>query len=259
MLLRDLRSDNDERRDRATTIIRYLYHADCFDEYKSTIFRSLVKCLSNLLPLSSRFETALAEGEDIHRTETERNALLLMYFFLQRFGVQPAIDYEILSLWLQKYPFGGDLETRYPGDKNSQLAAKHRRISWLGSRHACDHDPAMFGVLSLILSNDWAEETLLRHGAFDAAGTFFGHYNSLSDNNGPRDSDEERFSELWYEVQETTNAPELGLGPMMRRGPRIREDSIEEQALRRRRREAMVLGEMGRPIESDNIIQQTST
>lgn len=36
---------------------------------------------------------------------------------------------------------------------------------------------------------------------------------------------------------------------------RVREESVEEQALRRRRREAMVLGESGRPIERADIIE----
>ena len=40
------------------------------------------------------------------------------------------------------------------------------------------------------------------------------------------------------------------------RGRRIREESIEEQALRRRRREAMVLSEGGRPLGRDDIIQR---
>ena len=39
---------------------------------------------------------------------------------------------------------------------------------------------------------------------------------------------------------------------------RPREESFEEQALRRRRREAMVLGEIGRPIERADIIEQDS-
>ena len=46
------------------------------------------------------------------------------------------------------------------------------------------------------------------------------------------------------------------------RGPnsrRVREESMEEQALRRRRREAMVLGESGRPIERGDIIERPDT
>ena len=39
---------------------------------------------------------------------------------------------------------------------------------------------------------------------------------------------------------------------------RPREESFEEQALRRRRREAMVLGEVGRPIERADIIERDS-
>ena len=39
---------------------------------------------------------------------------------------------------------------------------------------------------------------------------------------------------------------------------RPREESFEEQALRRRRREAMVIGEVGRPIERADIIERDS-
>ena len=39
---------------------------------------------------------------------------------------------------------------------------------------------------------------------------------------------------------------------------RPREESFEEQALRRRRREAMVLGEVGQPIARANIIERNS-
>ena len=39
---------------------------------------------------------------------------------------------------------------------------------------------------------------------------------------------------------------------------RSREESFEEQRLRRRRREAMVLGEVGRPIERTDIIERDS-
>ncbi|KAL8755252.1 MAG: hypothetical protein Q9199_003769 [Rusavskia elegans] len=253
MLLRDLRSRNNERRDRAITSIKYLYQAvpECFDAYKNTAVQSLVDCLSHLLPLSRRFETARVEGTEIHRTETERDALELMYLFLLRFGVQVALDCNIFSLWLEKYPFGGDLERKYPGDKDSQLAAKHRLINRLSSGQ--ERDPAMFRVLNLILTDEEAKKTMFKHGSSGDSCSCF------KDHDGDPDDDEQGFSEIWYEVHGAANAPDPGWGPLMRRGNRVRDESIEEQALRRRRREAMVLGEMGRPIESEDIIQRVGT
>lgn len=38
-------------------------------------------------------------------------------------------------------------------------------------------------------------------------------------------------------------------------GPRVREGTAEEQAVRRRRREAMVLSDGGHPLRQDDIIQ----
>ncbi|KAI4226635.1 MAG: hypothetical protein LQ349_006849 [Xanthoria aureola] len=252
MLLRDLRSKSNERRDKAITSINYLFQAvpGCFDAYKNTAIQSMVHCLSNLLPLSLHFETARMEGQEIHRTETERNALELMYLFLLRFGVQIALDCNILSLWLEKYPFGGNLERKHPGDKDSQLAARHRLINrqCLGQAR----DPAMFRVLNRIMTNSRAMKTMFKHEPYvDVC--------PCIQDDGETDDDEQGLSEIWYEVHGTANVPDPGWGPMMRRGNRVREESVEEQALRRRRREAMVLGEMGRPIESEDIIQRVGT
>ena len=38
--------------------------------------------------------------------------------------------------------------------------------------------------------------------------------------------------------------------------PRVHEESVEEQALRRRRREAMVISDDGEPLGRENIIQR---
>ncbi|KAL8672187.1 MAG: hypothetical protein Q9168_003351 [Polycauliona sp. 1 TL-2023] len=226
---------------------------ECFDDYRATVMQSLVNCMSNLLPLAHRFETASAEGKEVHRTETEREALQLLYSFLLRFGVEEALDCEILSLWLEKYPFGGNLETKYPGDKDSQLRARHGRICSLGFGPSHNHDPAMFRVLNLILTNNHAKETLLRRESSGGSRSCSNHHD------GNPDGDEQGSAEVWDQVYRTLYSPEMGLGPMMRRGQRVREESIEEQTLRRRRREAMVVGEMGRPIESGDSFQQVGT
>ncbi|KAI4271353.1 MAG: hypothetical protein LQ337_006075 [Flavoplaca oasis] len=253
MLLRDLRSKSSQRRDRALTSIKYICQTvpDCFDAYKNTVIQSLVSCLSNLLPLSRRFELARMEGKEIHRTEAEHDALGLMYLFLLRFGVQVALDCNIFSLWLEKYPFGGDLENENLKDKASQLAARHRFIHRLSSDHKLD--PAMFRILNLILTNDTARKIMFKHGPSGDLCSCFDHHD------GDPSDDEKGLWETWYKVHGTNSAPDLGLGPMMRRGRRVPEESIEEQTLRRRRREAMVLGEMGRPIESEDIIQRLGT
>ncbi|KAL8927662.1 MAG: hypothetical protein Q9172_001291 [Xanthocarpia lactea] len=253
MLLGDLRSKDHERRSKAITSIKYLYQSvpECFDPYKNIVVQSVVDCLSNLLPLSYQFETARMEGKEIHRTETERDAMELMYLFLQRFGVQVALECNILSLWLERYPFGGDLEIPYPGDKHSQLAAKHKIINGLSL--SPKHDPAMWRILSVILREAAAPKTVFMK---LVNGCSSGSCSCSKDQDGEPDENEQDFSEIWYKIHGNANAPDQGLGPMMRGGNRVRDESIEEQALRRRRREAMVLGEMGRPIEREDIIQR---
>ncbi|KAL8912360.1 MAG: hypothetical protein Q9171_002647 [Xanthocarpia ochracea] len=253
MLLGDLRSKDHERRGSAITSIKYLYQSvpECFDPYKNILVQSVVDCLSNLLPLSYQFETARMEGKEIHRTETERDAMELMYLFLQRFGVQVALECNILSLWLERYPFGGNLEIPYPGDKHSQLAAKHKIIT--GFSLSPEHDPAMYRILSTILREAAAPKTVFMK---FMNGCSSGSCSCSKDQDGEPDENEQGFSEIWYKIHGTANAPDQGLGPMMRGGNRVRDESIEEQALRRRRREAMVLGEMGRPIEREDIIQR---
>ncbi|KAL8835267.1 MAG: hypothetical protein Q9176_007027 [Flavoplaca citrina] len=224
---------------------------DCFDAYKNTVIQSFVSCLSNVLPLSRRFELARMEGKEIHRTEAEHDALGLMYLFLLRFGVQVALDCNIFSLWLEKYPFGGDLEIENLKDKASQLAARHRFVHRLSSDHKLD--PDMFRILNLILTNDTAKMIMFKHGPSGELCSCFDHHD------GDPSDDEKGLWEIWYKVHGTNSVPDLGLGPMMRRGRRVPEESMEEQTLRRRRREAMVLGEMGRPIESEDIIQRLGT
>ncbi|KAL9033119.1 MAG: hypothetical protein Q9214_007660 [Letrouitia sp. 1 TL-2023] len=64
-----------------------------------------------------------------------------------------------------------------------------------------------------------------------------------------------RLNQLWHEVNGPPMDHDARTVPMMRRGQRVREESIEEQTLRRRRREVMVLGEPGQPIARDHIVE----
>lgn len=65
------------------------------------------------------------------------------------------------------------------------------------------------------------------------------------------DEDDDEDSDVWMVDGEDT------AGPSVRESSRrFQEGSAEEQALRRRRREAMVLSEGGRPLGRDDIIQR---
>ncbi|KAI4288274.1 MAG: hypothetical protein L6R35_002465 [Caloplaca aegaea] len=252
LMLRDIASKNEEQRNRALTTIRFLYGArpQCFRAYQYTALQSIIDCLSYQLPLSHRYEIGRVKGPSSHRTRAECDALDVLRTFLYQCGVSVAVECNIFSLWLAKYPFGGDLEERYPKDQASQLAAKHRIIHKLSLGQEGDMD--MSNIIRELMRSDVGREKMIKYNLIDPSG---GAY----DDTDHHDHDAKGHSQIWYEVHGISNAPDIGLGPMMRRGPRARDESLEEQLLRRRRREAMVLGEMGRPIERDDIIQRVDT
>ncbi|KAL8699427.1 MAG: hypothetical protein Q9224_001419 [Gallowayella concinna] len=259
ILLRDLRSRNHERRDKALTAILYLHQEGtaslsaiaqliltvpvpgCFDADKYTVIQSIIGCLSNLLPLSLEFETARRQGREAYRTQPERDALEIIYIFMSRFGVEVALECKLFDLWLARYPFGGKPEMKSPSDEDAQPDLALRRIT------------------TLIATEEKGRQALFDNGFFHERRARSEASDNIVNDDQDRSSRVDRFSRIWYEVHGTANAPDPGLGPMMRRGYRVREESVEEQALRRRRREAMVLGEMGRPIESEDIIQRVNT
>lgn len=83
------------------------------------------------------------------------------------------------------------------------------------------------------------------------------------DNNVDDDAWADDDSDVWMTGGEDTAGivpiPAAGSAvptPSRSRVRRLRDESAEEQALRRRRREAMVLSEGGRPLGQDNIIQR---
>ncbi|KAL8730309.1 MAG: hypothetical protein Q9181_004713 [Wetmoreana brouardii] len=220
-----------------------------FDEYKHSIVQSVIKCLSDLLPLSYQYEAARMNGQPSHRTQPESDAIKLLEFLLERHGARIGLECNLFSLWLARYPFGGDLESKHPSDRTAQTAAKQRVVENIRSYQ--DSDLAMTKILRLMMADEQACQMMSSCRLLVES--------CSSDGGDDENDDEDKYSRLWYEVHGTAPAPDPGLGPMMRRGQRVREESLEEQALRSRRREAMVLGEMGRPIERENIIQRLDT
>ena len=102
----------------------------------------------------------------------------------------------------------------------------------------------MCTILNTLVTDDQARVELISQGLADA---------SAMENNTIDDVMEQ----IWIVTNrsaEVDGGPDSG--PMMRRGRRVREESIEEQALRRRRREAMVLGQDGRAVEGNDIIER---
>ncbi|KAL8761992.1 MAG: hypothetical protein Q9184_001939 [Pyrenodesmia sp. 2 TL-2023] len=250
-LLLDLTSKNEDRRNRALTSAKYLQEKEpsCFDLGQPTAFHSITACLCYQLPLSHRFEAAKAKGQTVFRTQPEYDALELLDIFIKRFGVSLAVECNVVSLWFVRYPFGDNWGPKHPDSLVSQLVAKQR------AAHDARFERTFLSILAAFESyrrgNQGGVERIPEYGVTDP-------------NAGPEDGNDQQiapdeWARVWYEIHGTNTAPDRGLGPMMRRNPRAHDESLEEQMLRRRRREAMVLSDMGRPIEREDIIERVDT
>lgn len=168
---------------------------------------------------------------------------------MTQYGVPLAVECNIFSLWLAQYPFGGDPYSHHINAEELRLAAKQKTIERIAlGRAGC---PAMGAIIKTIMHSDEGRAKMVEYELIGLLGAAFHDTN--------HDGGKDEYAEIWYEVHGVNTAPDIGLGPMMRRNPRAHDESFEEQTLRRRRREAMVLGEMGRPIEREDIIQRVVT
>lgn len=187
------------------------------------------------------FETAIRENFETTgpgtsrrngiRKKPSRDALNILAVLLQE-NCRDALRAGLVS-WLVEYPFGGYDD--FPEGKKKIMADI---TSWYYE------DPAMHTILSFAIANSESREQLVQHGLVDKA----------------KDSFEgEEVDSEWMWSAPVEGVVESAFSSTMRGGRRMREESVEEQALRRRRREAMVLGEVGRPIERADIIERQNT
>lgn len=134
--------------------------------------------------------------------------------------------------WLVNYPFGGDCPVEW----------KQKIIADITTAHY--DDPPMYIIITFAVANDEVRARLLKH---DLIGDVKGLI-------GPNEDD---FGCAWCIRSDGTVESLMNI--RLRNAQGFREESIEERALRRRRREAMVLGESGRPIERGDIIERRNT
>lgn len=134
--------------------------------------------------------------------------------------------------WIVNYPFGGDCPAEW----------KQKLIVDIG--RGCYDDHPMYVIVTFALVNDEVRAQLLKHG-------LIGNFQDVI---GPYVDD---FGSAWCVGSDGTIVWTKNIES--RNAPRGTEESIEERALRRRRREAMVLGETGRPIERGDIIERRDT
>lgn len=156
-------------------------------------------------------------------------------------NIAAALEAGVVDRWLAKYPF--------PCAVKNELRRRH--IVTLTKIWSAD-DPAMACIIGILASHRDGAAQLRRHGLMGSMlhedPSALHNYEDFSPYD-PDDDDDDGDTDVWmYDGGDTAGAQ-----PWYPR--RQQEASVEEQALRRRRREAMVFSEGGRPLGRDNIIQ----
>lgn len=144
-------------------------------------------------------------------------------------NIPAALEAGIVTRWLSKYPFPCALTE--PSRKQDVVILLK---TWWAD------DMTMSSIFSTLASHPDGIKQLRKHGLMG----------SMIEEND-QDDDDDGDSDVWMEDGDDT----AGSYPQSA-SRRFQEGSAEEQALRRRRREAMVLSEGGRPLGNDDIIQR---
>lgn len=143
-------------------------------------------------------------------------------------NVPGALEAGIISRWLCKYPFPCALAQ--PSRRQDVVILMK---TWWSD------DAVMSSIFTTLSSHPDGIKQLRKHGLMG----------SMIEENDHDDDDAD--SDVWMVDGDDT------AGSFRRvSSRRLQEGSLEEQALRRRRREAMVLSDGGRPLGSDDIIQR---
>lgn len=189
-------------------------------------YTAVVDCLCSFLEEHVE-ETGTTISHVLPKTRPlgEKKALSTLNLILQE-NIPAALEAGVVSRWLCKYPF----PCAVADPSRRQDVVLLMKTYW-------SDDPVMSSIISTIASHPDGAKQLRK---YDLMG-------SMIEENDQDDDDVE--SDVWMiDGDETAGARQVS-------GRRFREESPEEQALRRRRREAMVLSEGGRPLGNENIIQ----
>ncbi|RAH46960.1 uncharacterized protein BO95DRAFT_411029 [Aspergillus brunneoviolaceus CBS 621.78] len=231
LLLQDLVSRDKTQRNKALNALYFLVSnralsrtSICSRLQDLPAYTALINCLCNLLDEHTE-ETSTTVSPILPKTRPlgEKKALNILNMVLQE-NVPAALEAGIVSRWLAKYPFPCATGER-PRRQDVVILMK----TWWSDDAVMS---AIFGTLSSHV--DGAKQ--LRK---------FGLMGSMLEENDHDDYD----SDVWMVDGEDT------AGSWRVSGPRIQQRTAEEQAVRRRRREAMVLSEGGRALGSEDIIQ----
>ncbi|KAI9813068.1 MAG: hypothetical protein M1827_004288 [Pycnora praestabilis] len=224
LLLKDISSTNQTRQKKGLTALKLLRSNPAVAKTKTVAtLIALVDCLCNCLdrkryrPLNSATAS----------TPTERKAMELLKGFLSD-HVPEALSAGVVKRWLAKYPF---VEV---GASEEQRRAVFQQFKTLDS-----DDFLMSFIVMSVMHHAEGRKQLRMVGLL---GSSIGE-----DGEG---------GDTWMVGGEETAGLAPGSRVMSDLGRRVTEESAEERALRRRRRDAMVLSEEGRPLTRENIIEQ---
>ncbi|KAL4872178.1 hypothetical protein BDV12DRAFT_193624 [Aspergillus spectabilis] len=240
LLLKDLASKNPERRIKALSAVYFLVSnralsrtSVCSRLKDLPAYTALVDCLCNFL--SEHVEqTSETISPIFPRTRPlgEKKALSTLNILLQE-NIPAALEAGVVSRWLAKYPFPCALTE--PSRRQDVVILMK---TWWSD------DAVMSSIFATLSSHPDGAKQLRKHGLMGSMMEENDH-DEVSDDNDEEDEE----SDVWMVDGDDT------AGSRRMPGRRPRERNPEEQALRRRRREAMVLSDGRRPLGNDDIIQ----
>ncbi|EAW20074.1 uncharacterized protein NFIA_096960 [Aspergillus fischeri NRRL 181] len=233
LLLKDLASKNKERRGRALTALYFLLSnralsrtAVCSRLKDLSTYNALVDCLCNFLEEHVE-ETSTTDSPILPKTRPlgEKKALSILNLILRE-NIPAALEAGVVSRWLSKYPFPCAL-TKPSRRQDVVILMK----TWWSD------DTIMSEIFSTLSSHPDGTKQLRKYGLMG----------SMMEENDHDDDEED--SDVWMiDGEDTAGSRRLS-------GRRLRGGTAAEQAVRRRRREAMVLSDGVHPLNNDDIFQ----
>jgi hypothetical protein len=233
LLLKDLASKNKERRGRALTALYFLLSnralsrtAVCSRLKDLSTYTALIDCLCNFLEEHVE-ETSTTDSPILPKTRPlgEKKALSILNLILRE-NIPAALEAGVVSRWLSKYPFPCAL-TKPSRRQDVVILMK----TWWSD------DTIMSEIFSTLSSHPDGTKQLRKYGLMG----------SMMEENDHDDDEED--SDVWMiDGEDTAGSRRLS-------GRRLHGGTAEEQAVRRRRREAMVLSDGVHPLNNDDIFQ----
>ncbi|KAJ5986874.1 hypothetical protein N7451_011239 [Penicillium sp. IBT 35674x] len=240
ILLDDLSSKNKVRQGRALTALNFLVSnralsrtSVCTRLRDLPAYTAIINCLCNFLDEHTEV-TYPTTSPVLARTRPlgEKKALQILNILLPE-NIPAALEAGIVTRWLTKYPFPCALDE--PSRRQDVVILLK---TWWSD------DTVMSSIFSNLTSHAEGIKQLRKHGLM---GSMLEEENEQDDD----DEDDDGDSDVWMVDGEDTAGSYRGSSSR-----RPQDGNAEEQALRRRRREAMVLSEGGRPLGRDDIIQR---